>query len=86
MFDFFDEIFGEIKRGNYRYQVDSGKQIAIEGYRNILKIDNKNIVIKLFDGELIIEGDNLRVKELGTNTIIICGNIKSVCEAGVKND
>ena len=80
MFDFFYELFGEFKKGNYRYQVDSGKQIAIEGYKNVLKIDENNIVIKLFNGELNILGEKLKIKELGKNTIIIVGKINSICE------
>ena len=85
MFDFFYELFGEAKRGNYRYQVDSGKQIAIEGYKNVLKIDDKCVVIKLFDGELTLQGEKLKVKELSKNTIIITGKIISVCEVA-KNE
>lgn len=80
MFDFFYELFGELKKGNYRYQVDAGKQIAIEGYKNVLKIEENNIVVKLQKGELNILGENLKIKELGKNTIIVVGKINSICE------
>ena len=43
MFDFFNDLFGECKKSNYRIQIDSGKKIVVEGYKNILLIDNKNI-------------------------------------------
>jgi len=82
VFDFFNDFFGEIKKGTFRYQVDSGNKIAVEGYKNVLKIDDKCIVLKLFNGELEIIGMNLKVKELCTNTIIISGSIKSINQVG----
>lgn len=84
MFDFFDEFFGEIKKGAFRYQVDSGNQIAVEGYKNVLKIDDACIILKLYDGEIEILGSNLKVKELGANTIVVVGNIKTVNQVGAK--
>ena len=80
MFDFFNDLFCEIKRGEFRYQVESGKQIVIEGYKNILKIDDSHIILKLSNGELHVVGENLKVKELSSNTIKIVGKIKSISE------
>ena len=84
MFDFFVDLFQE-RFNTYRYQVDSGKQIAVQGYKTVLKIDENVIILKLANGELEILGSNLRVKELGTNTIIITGEIKTVSTAGGDN-
>ena len=78
MFDFFYDIFGEINKKNFRYQVDGGKKIAIQGYKNILLITENKVVIKLFDGELEVCGKDLKIKELSENTIIILGEIVSV--------
>lgn|GEM_PF-6973612 len=78
MFDFFCDLFGELNKKSYRYQVDSGKKIAIEGYKNILLITESRIAIKLFDGELEIIGSDLKISKLGQNTIIITGEIISV--------
>ena len=85
MFDFFDDIFKEIKHGNFRYQVDSNKQIAVEGYKNILKIDENCVILRLSTGEMCISGANLKIKEFGGNTIIIFGEIYSVTVEGEKN-
>lgn len=82
MFDFFSDLFGEIKKGAYRYQVDSGKQIAIEGYKTVLKIEDNFVAVKLFDGELDVIGSNLKVKQFTSNTIVISGNINEVCKVG----
>ena len=80
VFDFFNDLFYEIKKGVFRYQVESGKQIVIEGYKNILRIDECCVVLKLSNGELQIAGENLKVKELSSNTIKIVGKIKSISE------
>ena len=86
MFDFFVDLFGEVKKSSFRYQVDSGKKIAIQGYKNILIISDTKIVIKLFIGELVVEGKNLKVKEMETNTIIVVGKISKVSTSGVHDE
>ena len=78
MFDFFDELFGEIKKGSYRYQVDCGKKIVVEGYKNIQKIEAESVVLKLFDGEMEIRGKDLKVSEFLAKTISITGQICTV--------
>ena len=86
MFDFFDEMFGEIEKHNYRYQVDSGKKIVVEGYKNVLKIEENCVLLKLKTNEMEILGCSLKVVELGTNTIKIVGIIKSVVITGGENE
>ena len=78
MFDFFDDLFVESSNRYFRYQVDSGKQIVVQGYKNILLIDSESIILKLPNGELSVVGTNLCVKEFGTSTIKICGNIAKI--------
>ena len=82
VFDFFNEFFGEIKKGAFRYQVSDSKTIVIEGYKKVLKIESCIIVIKLAGGEMEILGDNLHVKEITANTIIIEGLIKCINQMG----
>ena len=79
MFDFFDELFGEIEKHSYRYQVDSGKKIVIQGHKNILRIEESTVIVGLKCGELTVCGQNLRVSELGSKQIKIVGKIFSVC-------
>ena len=78
MFDFFCELFGELDKKSYRFQVDNGKKIVIQGYKNILLITESRISIRLFDGELEIKGKNLKIKELSQNTLIVSGKINSI--------
>ena len=85
MFDFFNDLFSEIDKKSYRYQVDSGKKIVIEGFKNILLITDSRIVLKLFDGELEISGQNFKVKQLGQNNLVVKGDIFSVKTERVSN-
>jgi hypothetical protein len=78
MFDFFDDMFCEASKNFFRYQVDSGSQIVVEGYKTILLISAEKIVLKLGGGELAICGINLQVKEFCAGTIKIVGKICSV--------
>ena len=78
MFDFFCDLFGEVNKKNYRFQVDSGNKLAIEGYKNLLLVTEEMIELKLFDGELEVKGKNLKIKEFGQNTIIITGDIMTI--------
>lgn len=78
MFDFFYDLFGEMNKKAFRYQVDNGKKIVIQGYKNILLVTENRVAIKLFDGEIEIIGNNLKIKELSQNTMIIIGEIVSV--------
>ena len=78
MFDFFDDMFCETKKCYFRYQVDSGRQIVVEGYKNILLVCPEKIVLKISNGELQINGCNMCVKEFCAGTIKVVGMITSV--------
>lgn len=82
MFDFFVDLFGEIKKNAFRYQVDCGKKIVVQGYKSVLVSNEEEIVLKLENGELNIIGNNLKIVEFGTNTFVATGTIKSVETAG----
>ena len=84
MFDFFDELFDGLSKKSYRYQVDSGKKIVIEGYKSILKVDENICIVKLAKGELEVVGSNLKIDEFGTNTLVLSGTIKSVSQVNKK--
>lgn len=82
MFDFFVDLFGEIKKDAFRYQVDCGKKIVVQGYKSVLVSNEEKIVLKLENGELNIIGNNLKIVEFGTNTFVATGTIKSVETTG----
>lgn len=86
MFDFFVDLFGEIKKDAFRYQVDCGKKIVVQGYKSVLVSNEEKIVLKLKNGELNIFGNNLKIVEFGTNTFVATGTIKSIETVGGGNE
>lgn len=86
MFDFFNDLFSECKKSSYRIQIDSGKKIVVEGYKNILFVDGDNIVLKLYETELDIKGKDLKIQQFGTNTIIVCGKIYQINTQGERDE
>lgn len=78
MFDFFDDMFRETKKCYFRYQVDSGNSIVVEGHKNILHVGPEKIILKVDNGELQINGQNLCIKEFYVGTIKVVGTIFSV--------
>ena len=86
MFDFFVDLFGEIKKDAFRYQVDCGKKIVVQGYKSVLVSNEEKIVLKLKNGELNIIGKNLKIVEFGTNTFVATGTIKSIETVGGDNE
>ena len=87
MFDFFNDLFDEITHNSFRYQVDSGKKIIVQGYKNIVHLNEEKIVLKLKNGEMAILGKQLKVVEFSTNTFIATGKIVTVeIYGGDKNE
>ena len=84
MFDFFNDLFFECEKGAFRYQVCNGKQIVVEGYKSILLVNENQIILKTTKGELEIEGEQLKIKEFGTNTFVATGKIFAVKTGGEK--
>ncbi len=83
MFDFINEI-EEIKNitKGYRYQNFGGEILVVQGYKDILLLEDENVVLKLKTGELQVMGKNLSVTEFSTNSIVIKGKIDSVESVG----
>ena len=78
MFDFFNDMFSEAKKCFFRYQVNNGTEIVLEGYKNILMVSLEKIVLKVDNGEVSILGSNLCIKELCSSTITVFGRIYSI--------
>ena len=90
MFHFFNEINDLLQvpvtnvLNGYEYINLSGKAIYIQGYKDILSFNEEHIILKLKKGELHIKGENLNIRDLNLNCILIEGRIFIVEEAGVK--
>lgn len=81
MYDFFDEIalktglpFDILNKG-FRIINFSNKSIYVEGFTNIVSFENEEIVLKLKKGIIKIQGQNIKIKNMSLETIIIVGDI-----------
>ncbi|MBQ3213920.1 MAG: YabP/YqfC family sporulation protein [Clostridia bacterium] len=83
MFDFFDEIATktglpfEILNNGFRVINFSNKSIFIEGFVSIIKFESQEISIKLKNGVVRIIGNNLTIKNMNLESIVITGEISS---------
>ena len=80
MFNFFEEIKKKtsLEGGlleNYNLINISGKLLYIEGHQGLTEISENLISFKIKKGRIIVEGENLFLKELTENTMLIQGKI-----------
>lgn len=81
MFNFFDEIKNKVGKDfnfleEYNLVNISGKLLYIEGHKGLTILSSNMISLKLKKGRVVVEGENLFLKEVTENTILIQGNIK----------
>lgn len=80
MFNFFNEFTLSKELKGYRYVNINGKQVYVQGFKNLLLISDEKIILKVDDKEIEILGTNLNIQELGNKVILINGNICGVNE------
>ena len=66
-----------INDNEWRINIYDGK-INIVNYDDVISLEDNRISIKYKKGMIIIKGDNLSVKKLLDNEILITGNIKNL--------
>ena len=84
MFDFLEEI--AIKTGlpfdiltnGFKVINFNNKSIYIENFTNIIDFSSTEILIKLKKGVIKILGDNLKIKNMNLQSIIVSGDILSM--------
>lgn len=62
----------------------NGDAVYAEGFKRVLSIGAEEVVLGLKKGRVTIVGEELSVKELSGNTVIVCGKIVSCTEEGAK--
>ena len=80
MFGFVGDYIKELGLTDTDYKIVLlGNQfVCVQGFKSVLKIESELIVLKTKNGELNIFGENLCIKELGSQEIKICGNILKI--------
>ena len=77
MFNFIDEI-KDVDINDYRYINYAGKKVYVQGFKSLLIFNEEEISLKIKNGELSIFGANLKIEELGRDTVLISGNINEI--------
>lgn len=86
MFNFFDEIKGNLKKidqnilNSYNLINLSGKILYVEGHLGLTILTDSLIAFKVKKGRIEVSGNDLVLSELSQNTMKIEGNIKKVEE------
>lgn len=81
MFSFLDDIAQktglpfDILNNGFRVINFNNKSVYIEGFLNILMFEKDLIKIKLKKGLIELEGENLKIKNMDTQSIVVSGNI-----------
>ncbi len=84
MFSFLDEIstlsglpFDIINKG-FRVINLSNRAVYVEGFTGLIDVDSQEIGIKLKKGILKLNGDNLKIKNMNLETILVTGDIRMI--------
>ena len=77
-----NEVFSSLDIGcaidDYRYYNLGGKAVYVENFKRINTFSNSEIILKLKKGMIKILGENLYIKELNKNSLLVWGTIKGV--------
>ena len=84
MFSFLEEIssltglpFDKLGNG-FRLINFSNNAVYVEGYSSLLSVTDSEIKVKLKKGILVLSGDNLKLKDMMNDSIMVVGNIKTM--------
>lgn len=83
MFNFFDAIkkensslLGEYHK--YNVVLVGGRLLYIEGHKGLLKMEEDIISLKIKGGVLTVKGDDLFLKSMTKDTIVIGGKVNDI--------
>ena len=52
--------------------------LYVNNFTDIISLEDKCVVLAYYKGKLIIKGDNITIKKLSYNEILLYGNIKEI--------
>lgn len=78
MFSFLKEFDVSNEVVGFRYMCFNNEKIYLEGFKSLLSLNSEQIILKLKENELSVCGEDLKIQELGSNSIYITGKIKGV--------
>lgn len=56
----------------------SNRAVYVEGFKSLIDVDSSEIGIKLKKGIIKLNGDNLRIKNMNLQTLLVVGDIRQI--------
>lgn len=86
MFNFINEFFNDInvttnkavKKNSFKYVNFNSEIFYIQNFKDLISFSEDEIIIKLYNGELSVVGENLMIVELSKKYICLKGKIVKV--------
>jgi len=69
------DISEELTMGLAKIVILGNQECLIENYKGIIQYENDKIVLKTASGNVVVEGDNLHINEIGEGEMLIKGKI-----------
>ena len=63
----------------FRYVNMGGGALYVQGHKGIVSFDAGKVVLRVPKARLEVQGNNLKIKQLSNDDIVISGEIASVC-------
>ena len=68
----------EIVKDSYRIVIEGNEVVTIENHRGILKFNDSQVVVKIGEGNLVMDGAGFTIAYISGNTLKISGMFKGV--------
>ena len=82
MFNFFNELISdyglEVPLNKFNLINLSNKLIYVEGHLGVISIELNMISFRVKKGVIVVNGNNLSIKQISNKTLTIIGEIKSI--------
>ncbi|NLO40859.1 MAG: sporulation protein YqfC [Ruminiclostridium sp.] len=72
------EIPNEVVSDRPRITTVGKREVFVENYKGILEFSNEIVRIKSNYGIITITGKNMKIREITSEDMIICGNIENI--------
>lgn len=76
------DISEELTMGLAKIVILGNQECLIENYRGIIQYENDRIVLKTASGNVVVEGNNLHINEIGEGEMLIKGKLLNLLLEG----
>jgi len=77
-FNEISDISEELTMGLAKIVILGNKECLIENYKGIIQYENEKIKLKTASGNVLVEGNDLHINEIGEGEMLIKGRVNSL--------